>query len=62
MIGVGTLYKFAYASIAFVFWARGQSPHVVFPALFGVADLVFLALMLECLVYLRANPPAAVGG
>ena len=62
LIVVGTLYKFAYASIAFVFWARGQSPHLIFPALFGVVDLVFLVLMLECLVYLRANPLAAVGG
>ena len=56
LIAVGTLYKFAYASIAFVFWAIGEIPHVLFAALFGVADGVLLVLMVECLVYLRAHP------
>lgn len=52
MIFVGTLYKLAYASVAFVFWALGDIPHVVFAGLFGVADLVFFVLMLECWLYL----------
>jgi formate/nitrite transporter FocA (FNT family) len=56
LIVVGVLYKFAYCSIALVFWATGQLPHVLFAALFGVADAVFLVLMMECLIYLRAHP------
>lgn len=59
LIVVGTLYKFAYSSIAFVFWATGEIPHVLFAALFGIADAIFLVLMVECLVYLRAHPQAA---
>ena len=56
LIVVGALYKLAYSSIAFVFWAIGQIPHALFAVLFGVADAVFLVLMLECLIYLRAHP------
>ncbi len=52
MIFVGTLYKLAYASIAFIFWAIGDVPHVAFAAVFGVADAVFFVLMLECWLYL----------
>jgi len=52
MILVGTLYKLAYASVAFVNWATGDVPHVVFAAVFGIADLVFFVLMLECWVFL----------
>ena len=59
LILVGILYKFAYCSIAFVFWATGEIPHVLFAALFGVADAIFLVLMVECLVYLRAHPQVA---
>ena len=53
LIAVGTLYKLAYSAIAFVFWAIGEVPHVIFAALFGVADAVFFVLMLECLLFLR---------
>lgn len=52
MIAIGTLYKLAYASIAFIFWAIGDIPHVAFAAVFGLADLVFFVLMLECWLYL----------
>ena len=57
LIAVGTLYKLAYSSGAFVFWAVGEVPHVIFAALFGVADAVFFVLMLECLLYLRRRVP-----
>lgn len=53
MIFVGTLYKLAYASIALIFWAIGDVPHVAFAAVFGLADVVFFILMLECWLYLR---------
>ncbi len=61
LIVVGTLYKMAYATIAFVFWAIGDVPHVIFAALFGIVDAVFLLLMLECLVRLSKNERAAAG-
>ncbi len=56
MILVGTLYKLAYAAIALIFWAMGDVPHVAFAAVFGLADLVFFFLMLECWVYLGRKP------
>ena len=56
MILVGTLYKLAYASIALIFWAIGDIPHVAFAAVFGLADVVFLVLMLECWLYLGRQP------
>ncbi|MBI3648842.1 MAG: hypothetical protein HY240_08865 [Actinobacteria bacterium] len=62
LIMVGTLYKLAYSSIAFVFWAIGEAPHVVFAAVFGVADAVFFVLMLECLMYIsKQRAPGAAG-
>ena len=48
LILVGTLYKLAYAGTAFYYWSQGSLPHVVFAALFGVADTVFFILMAEC--------------
>lgn len=59
LIAVGTLYKLAYSSVAFVFWAMGDIPHVSFAALFGIVDLVFLVLMAECLVFLSRRETAA---
>lgn len=59
LVAVGTLYKLAYASIAFFFWAIGEVPHILFAALFGVADAVFFVLMLECYLYLRRTASAA---
>ena len=61
LIVVGTLYKLAYSSIAFFFWAIGDVPHVLFAALFGIIDAVFLILMIECLMYLNKSASASVG-
>jgi hypothetical protein len=55
MIFVGTLYKLAYGSVAIVFWSMGDIPHVSFGAIFGIADLVFFILMLECWLFLRRS-------
>lgn len=44
LILVGTIYKFAYASVATVFWLKGDAPHSIF-VLFGVIDVVFFVLM-----------------
>ena len=48
LILVGTLYKLAYSATAFYYWSVGNIPHVIFVALFGVADAVFFVLMAEC--------------
>jgi formate/nitrite transporter FocA (FNT family) len=56
MIFVGTLYKLAYAAIALIYWAIGDVPHVAFAAVFGLADMVFFILMLECWLRLRRQP------
>ena len=53
LILVGTLYKLAYATTAFYYWAAGGLPHVAFAALFGVADTVFFVLMAECWLCLK---------
>ena len=55
LILVGTLYKLAYSATAFYYWAAGDLPHVIFAALFGVADAVFFVLMAECYWFLRAK-------
>lgn len=52
MILVGTLYKLAYSAVALLYWAIGDVPHVAFAAVFGIADLIFFALMLECWLHL----------
>lgn len=52
LITVGALYKAAYCSIAFYYFAIGQVPHIAFVTIFGMADLVFFILMLECRIYL----------
>ncbi len=51
LIMVGTLYKLSYSSLAFYFLAIGNYPHIIFIALFGVCDLIFFVLMMECLIY-----------
>jgi hypothetical protein len=48
LILIGTLYKLAYSATAFCYWLTGNIPHVIFVALFGVADAVFFILMAEC--------------
>jgi hypothetical protein len=53
LILVGTLYKLAYAAVAFYYWAAGELPHVAFGALFGVADVIFFVLMAECWLCLK---------
>ena len=54
LIAVGTLYKLAYSAVAFWFWiVVDDVPHILFPALFGIVDLVMFALMLECWLTVR---------
>lgn len=53
LIAVGTLYKLAYSGVGFWVWAFGEVPHVAFVAVFGVADVVFFVLMLECWLVVR---------
>jgi len=53
LVLVGTLYKLAYSATAFYHWLTGDIPHVVFVALFGVADAVFFVLMAECYAFLK---------
>lgn len=57
LIAVGTLYKLAYASVAVYYWAIGSYPHIVFVAVFGIADVVFLLLMAECWWHLGHTEP-----
>ena len=52
LISVGALYKLAYCAIAFYYFAIGNVPHIIFLSLFGVADLVFFILMVECRLFL----------
>ncbi len=59
LIAVGALYKLAYSATAFYYFAAGNVPHVIFVAVFGVADFIFLILMLECSMFLRRAPEAA---
>lgn len=55
LIFVGALYKLAYASTAVFYWATTGLPHVVFGALFGVADAIFFVLMAECYVVVKRD-------
>lgn len=48
LIAVGALYKLAYSGVAAYYLAVGVYPHLVFIAVFGLADVVFLILMSEC--------------
>ena len=58
LILVCALYKAAYATTAFYYWALGNLPHVAFGAVFGVADAIFLVLMAECFFHLRRETKA----
>jgi hypothetical protein len=62
LIFIGALYKLAYSATSFYYWAIGSLPHVVFGALFGVADAVFFFLMAECYWFLKASLKAAAPG
>jgi hypothetical protein len=53
LILVGALYKLAYSTTAFYYWLAGNIPHSIFVGLFGVADLVFFVLMVECYLLVR---------
>jgi formate/nitrite transporter FocA (FNT family) len=54
LIAVGTLYKLAYSAIAFWFWiVIDDVPHILFPALFGVVDLLMFVAMAECWLTVR---------
>jgi hypothetical protein len=59
LITVGALYKLAYSAIAFYYYAIGNVPHVIFVAVFGVADFIFLIMMVECRLFLRGNEAGA---
>jgi len=52
LILVGALYKLAYCLTAFVYFAVGQIPHMIFLYLFGVLDLIMFILMIECYIFL----------
>ena len=56
LILVGALYKAAYATTAFYYWALGNLPHIAFGAVFGVADTLFFVLMVECYLQLKREP------
>jgi hypothetical protein len=53
LLKVGILYKFAYALVAFFYLAAGTIPHVIFAWVFGVIDLIFAILFIECLSYTK---------
>ena len=55
LIFIGALYKLAYAATAIYYWATAGLPHVIFGALFGVADAVFFILMAACYVELKRD-------
>ena len=62
LIAVGALYKLAYFSVALWYLIGGVYPHIVFFAVFGVADLLFLLAITECWWYVRSiEPHPAVG-
>ncbi len=52
LILVGVLYKLAYFTITFYYFAIGNIPHLIFFALFGVIDLIMFILMVECYITL----------
>jgi hypothetical protein len=60
LIVVGTLYKAAYAAVAFWTAIFGEVAHWTFVGIFGVADVIFFVLMAECLVHMYRHqaPPA----
>lgn len=53
LIKVGTLYKFAYAIVAFFYLILGTIPHMIFAWVFGIIDLIFAVLFIECLNYTK---------
>ncbi len=51
LIKVGALYKGSYLAVMFYYLLAGMLPHPVFACLFGVVDVIFLVLFVECLNY-----------
>ena len=49
LVLVGAIYKMAYSGVAFYHWGTGTLPHPIF-ALFGLSDVIFLALFLYFLM------------
>jgi len=60
LVAVGALYKLAYTGVGFAIAITDEVPHALFLWGFGVADAVFLVLMVECLTYLYRHRPASV--
>ena len=61
LIVIGAVYKAAYAAVAFGTAILADVPHWAFVGVFGVADVVFLVLMVECLVHLHQQHASAPG-
>jgi hypothetical protein len=53
LILVGVLYKLAYFSITFFYFAIDDIPHILFFVVFGVFDFVMFILMTECYISIR---------
>ena len=53
LIRVGTFYKFAYIAVVLYYWIFATIPHIIFVALFVVADLIFLILFIECILHIK---------
>jgi len=53
LIIIGALYKLAYSGVALYYFIVGEYPHIIFLALFGVIDIIFLFMMLECIIFLH---------
>lgn len=54
---VGALYKLAYTGVGLWVAIFDEVPHMLFLWAFGVADAIFLVLMVECLLYLYGHRP-----
>ncbi len=61
LVAIGALYKLAYTGVGVWVAVFDELPHVLFLWGFGVADAVFLVLMVECLVYLYGHRPPSEG-
>ena len=58
LVAIGALYKLAYTGVGIYIAVTDEVPHALFLWGFGVADGVFLVLMVECLLYLYRHRPA----
>lgn len=53
LIKIGFLYKIAYSGTAFFYLISGTLPHLIFFWIFGIIDLIFAVLFVECLIYTK---------